>query len=370
MNFSKILSYFSLKNELESYEELNEKIESGVVFKGTNLWILVFAIFLASLGLNVNSPAVIIGAMLVSPLMGPIMGIGFSMGTYNFLLLKKSANNFGFAIITALITSTIFFIFSPIHEAHSELLARTKPNFYDVLIALFGGLAGIFGTASRQKGNVLPGVAIATALMPPLCTAGYGLSDLNPEIFFGALFLFTINTVFIAWATYLGTRFFKTPLFQYPEIEREKKAKSYMYSLLLLTLIPSIYFAYDAVQKNNFKQNATRFVNELNVSNGTFLIKHTIDENGKSIELTFAGAGIDSLYKTTLQERLNVYKLKDAKLTVSQSMNFLDANKGNKSIQDLNATIASLRAEMTLLQESMRKLQAQSMKDSSGNHAQ
>jgi uncharacterized hydrophobic protein (TIGR00271 family) len=197
---------FSLHYEKEDFNTVITGIESGISFRGTNLWILIFAIFVASLGLNVNSTAVIIGAMLISPLMGPIMGIGLGIGINDPLLLRRAISNFAIATIVALTTSTIFFLLSPLNDAHSEILARTSPNIYDVLIALFGGFAGIIATSTRQKGNVIPGVAIATALMPPLCTAGYGLATWQMNFFLGAFYLFIINTVFIALATLLIVR--------------------------------------------------------------------------------------------------------------------------------------------------------------------
>ena len=181
---------FRLKKEREDFEVISSNIDSGVVFKGTNLWILVFAIFICSLGLNVNSSAVVIGAMLVSPIMGPIIGMGFGIATTDLKLLKKALYNYLFAGIVGIIASTLYFSLTPINVAQTEMLARTSPNIYDVLIAFFGGLAGIIAIASKMKGNVIPGVAIATALMPPLCTAGYGLATLQMEFFFGAFYLF------------------------------------------------------------------------------------------------------------------------------------------------------------------------------------
>jgi uncharacterized hydrophobic protein (TIGR00271 family) len=167
---------FSLANEQDSPQTIHDNIMSGIVFKGTNLWILMVAIVIASVGLNVNSTAVIIGAMLISPLMGPIIGIGYGLGTYDFDLVRQSIKNYLLAVVIGLIVSTLYFSISPLNEAHSELLARTTPTIYDVLIAFFGGLAGFIAIVSRYKGNVITGVAIATALMPPLCTAGYGLA--------------------------------------------------------------------------------------------------------------------------------------------------------------------------------------------------
>ena len=205
--------WFNLRSEMEGFDEIHEDIEKGIVFKGTNLWILMFAIVVASVGLNVNSTAVIIGAMLISPLMGPINGIGYSLATYDFELFRKALKNFLFAVGVGLFTSTVYFVISPINQAHSELLARTSPTIYDVLIAFFGGLAGIVAMSSKMKGNVIPGVAIATALMPPLCTAGYGLATLQFNFFFGAFYLFTINTVFIAFASLLVCQYLNFLLF-------------------------------------------------------------------------------------------------------------------------------------------------------------
>src|SRR5674476_666630 len=172
----------------------------------------MFAVVVASVGLNMNSTAVIIGAMLISPIMGPINGMGYSIATYNFPLLRQSIKNFSFAVALSLIASTIYFAISPISTAHSELLARTSPTVYDVLIALFGGMAGIVAISSKNKGTVIPGVAIATALMPPLCTAGYGLATGQFIYFFGAFYLFTINAVFIAISSILISQILKFPI--------------------------------------------------------------------------------------------------------------------------------------------------------------
>lgn len=209
---NKWLEYLDIESEVEDYEKIHLAIEKDLIFRGTNLWILVFAIVVASVGLNMNSTAVIIGAMLISPLMGPINGVGYSIATYDFTLFRKALKNLLFAIAAGLTASTGYFLISPVSTAHSELLARTSPTIYDVLIALFGGLAGILATVSRQKGNVIPGVAIATALMPPLCTAGYGLATLQFYYFFGAMYLFTINAVFIGLSAVAMSQFLKFPL--------------------------------------------------------------------------------------------------------------------------------------------------------------
>ena len=198
---------FSLHEDKESELKTIENIKKNTIFKGTNLWILAFAILIASIGLNVNSAAVIIGAMLISPLMGPIMGVGLSLGIYDFELLKQAIRNLLIATIIGLFISSLYFSITPLNEAQSELLARTYPTIYDVLIAFVGGLTGIVAGSRSEKGNAIPGVAIATALMPPLCTAGYGLATYNFGIFLGAFYLYLINCVFICLATFLFVRF-------------------------------------------------------------------------------------------------------------------------------------------------------------------
>ena len=233
---------FKLGSEKEDLQKITANIETAVVFRGTNLLVLICAIFIASLGLNINSTAVIIGAMLISPLMGPIMGIGLGIGIGDIALMRKSANNYWIATMSALATSTLFFLVSPLSDAHSEILARTSPTIYDVLIALFGGFAGIIATSSTQKGNVIPGVAIATALMPPLCTAGYGLATLQMKYFIGAFYLYIINSVFIAWATLIIVRLLHFP---YKPLENKRAhtiARRVVWIIVLATLIPKYLF--------------------------------------------------------------------------------------------------------------------------------
>ena len=197
---SRIKNHFVIMQDMEDEQEIVKQITSGVSFRGANLWVLIFAIFIASLGLNVNSTAVIIGAMLISPLMGPIIGMGLAMGINDLNLMRRAVKNFGVATLISVLTAMVYFLITPLGEAQSELLARTSPTIYDVLIATFGGAAGILALCTKGKGNVIPGVAIATALMPPLCTAGYGLATGHFLYFLGAFYLFFINTVFISLA--------------------------------------------------------------------------------------------------------------------------------------------------------------------------
>ena len=220
--------------------ETIEEIKKGIVFKGANLWILIFAIIVCSVGLNVNSTAVIIGAMLyLSLLMGPIMGVGLGIGIYDFELIIKALKNLGIAIVISVHTSALYFWASPLNDAQSELLARTSPNLWDVFIAMFGGLAGIVAGSRKEKTNAIPGVAIATALMPPLCTAGYGLGTDSGFISLGAIYLFFINSVFISLSTYMIVRALRYSKKEFVDPDREKRVKRYIGLLVFLIIIPS-----------------------------------------------------------------------------------------------------------------------------------
>jgi uncharacterized hydrophobic protein (TIGR00271 family) len=346
-----ILENFSLNNEKEKIDKVIDSITRGVVFKGTNLWILVFAIFIASLGLNVNSTAVIIGAMLVSPLMGPIMGMGLSLGINDLELLKNALRNYIFATVVGLITSTIYFLITPINEAHSEILARTQPNIYDVLIAFFGGLAGIIATSSKHKGNVVTGVAIATALMPPLCTAGFGLATLNWQYFSGAFYLYFINTVFIAFATLITVRFLQFPLKHLADEEADKKSKRIITTIVLLTLIPSIYFGYDTIRNERYNSKALRFIElECNLEND-YLLNKNIDPKSESITLIYGGAKIEDKQVELIKKKLVNYELEGTELKIKQGFSSEDKselvlNKSNEKIFNLENENAILRTRL------------------------
>jgi uncharacterized hydrophobic protein (TIGR00271 family) len=344
MNF---LQHFNIRHELEDYDGVVSSIERGVTFRGTNLWILIFAIFIASLGLNVNSPAVVIGAMLVSPLMGPIMGIGMGMAINDLALLKKALTNFGIAAGVALATSTFFFLISPLNDAHSEILARTSPNIYDVLIAFFGGLAGVFATSSRQKGNVIPGVAIATALMPPLCTAGYGLATLKVEYFFGALYLFIINTVFIAFSTLIVARFLKFPYRHLPDARAEKRASRIIWLVVLITLLPSIYFGYDMVRQNEFSKKAEQFIATAAIFPNDYLLQKNIDADHRSITLTYGGETIEQPAIENLRAKMPAYGLEGAKLEIRQGFAYLrETNNTNEEADRIAKALLEKEQEL------------------------
>lgn len=347
----KIFDYFDLERELDDFEIIHEKVEKDINFKGTNLWILVFAIFVASIGLNMNSTAVIIGAMLISPLMGPINGIGYSVATYDFPLFKIAIKNFGFAVIASLIASTVYFTISPVSAVHSELLARTSPTIYDVLIAFFGGLAGIVAISSKQKGNVLPGVAIATALMPPLCTAGYGLAAGNFNFFFGAFYLFTINTVFIALSSALVCQLLKFPIRAQIDEKRKRNVNQILSLIILITIIPSIYFGYGLVQNEKFTEKSKNFIESINVFEGNYLLKSNIDASKKILTLGFAGNQLDNNYKSKVYKKAIAFGIDSTNiafqkaLTFSQESNLTKSDYLQSEINRLQAYIATQKRE-------------------------
>ncbi len=338
----RILHLINLESDLDEYENIHETIEKELVFKGTNLWILVFAILVASVGLNMNSTAVIIGAMLISPLMGPINGIGYSIATYDLSLFRQALKNFTFAVIAGLLASTTYFAISPISTAHSELLARTSPTIYDVLIAFFGGMAGIVAITSKKKGNVIPGVAIATALMPPLCTAGYGLATGQFTFFLGALYLFTINTVFIALSAFLISQVLKLPIRGTIADSQKKRINQMISAVLILVLIPSIYFGYLMVQKEKFTERAGMYVENVSIVEGNYLLNHEINPKTRTIQLVYGGTSLTEAQKDDILERANDFSLTDVNIRVEQGFSYADLNLRNSEVETLKAEINHL----------------------------
>jgi len=353
------LDNFKITHEKEDFQTVSDNILTGIDFKGTKLWVLIFAIFIASLGLNVNSTAVIIGAMLVSPLMGPIIGLGFGMAINDIILLKKSFFSYLFAATVGLATSTIFFLLSPIDEAHSEILSRISPNIYDVLIALFGGLAGILALSSKLKGNVIPGVAIATALMPPLCTAGYGLATLQFPFLFGAIYLFFINTVFIALATFITTRLLKFPFKQFPAKEDEIKTNRIVVGVVLITLMPSIYFAYDMIKQNEYQKKAKLFIEKEAIFPNDYLLNKNIDTKNKMITLTYGGQIIEEHEISNLKGELSKYNLEEFTLKIQQGFAYFNDNKSYDQTNQLTLMLTEKDKQIQRLQKKADSLASQ-----------
>ncbi len=314
-------SYFNVANDLEPQLDAEQSIRSGVSFKGSQLLVLIFAIFIASLGLNTNSIPVIIGAMLISPLMGPIIGMGLAIGIQDFDLLKRGLKNVLAAMIGSIIASAIYFLISPQYEGASQLLARTSPSIYDVFVALFGGAAGFLSIACRNKGQVMPGVAIATSLMPPLCTAGYGLATLQMNFFFGALYLFFTNMIFIFVATWVGVKVMRYDKIVYNNEKRAKRIQRIVYCIVGATVIISAYLTVNMIGKTIFINNASRFVEtEMTFPNTQVLNHAEYVKNGKRyIDVTLIGAALpkDSL-QLAMMNKLDSVGLGGTVLNIKQ----------------------------------------------------
>lgn len=343
---------FLFEEDSASEQEVIEGIEKGVNFRGAKLWILIIAVFVASLGLNTNSAAVIIGAMLISPLMGPIIGMGLGVGIYDFDLLRRSWRNYIVATIFSILTATVYFLISPISVAQSELLARTSPTFYDVLIALSGGLAGIIALSSKSQrtGNVIPGVAIATALMPPLCTVGFGIATANWAYAAGALYLFLINTIFIAFSTLIGAMFImKFSKKAYMDHAKEVRVKRAIYAIAFVTIIPAILLTIGMVRQTYFEQRVNSFIQHELHFPMTQVIKQHADYDSKSFDVVLIGNEVDSATLTIAQERLPFYKLDGVAMNVFQGSQSAD-NEAFREILD-NDTQELHHAETIIAQQ-------------------
>lgn len=342
---------FNLKMGEEAKPKVLANVRSNIIFKGPVLWILACAILVASVGLNVNSTAVIIGAMLISPLMGPIIGAGFGLAIYDFILLKRSVKNLLIATVVGLAVSALYFYISPFKQAQSELLARTSPNIYDVLIAFFGGLAGIIAVTRVEKGLPVAGVAIATALMPPLCTAGYGIGTGNWMFFLGALYLYAINCVFICIATYLIVRYMKYPIASQIDKKQAKKVKYIITFIILLMVVPSSYFAFRLFQEQRFKQNVDTFILKEFESKGDVVVfkQSSYNSTPKRIDLALLSKVFLQEQIDSLENKLPEYGLSNTKLNLRQDTSFYTSlrNEGNEALLDeKDLTIAKLQKEI------------------------
>ena len=338
----------SLRNDKAPEEETIASIKASVEFRGANLWILIFAIFVASLGLNTNSAAVIIGAMLISPLMGPIMGMGLGVGINDFELLKRAFRSFATATIFSVLTATFYFAITPIDEAQSELLARTSPTIYDVLIALFGGLAGIVALCStgQRGGNVIPGVAIATAIMPPLCTTGFGIATGNWIYAAGAFYLYLINSIFISLATFIGVNIFDFKKKVFVDKQREKRVKHIIVTIAVLTMLPSTLLTYMLVRENFFTSKANNFVAQVVTSEQTQVIAKEVDYHTKEILLVTIGEEIPEKELTRMKSQMENFGLEDAKLSIVQGTKNLSASELKTMLNDPASRQADKNAQL------------------------
>lgn len=353
----------SLVEDKADDDVIDDRIRGDVNMKGANLWILMFAILVASIGLNVNSTAVIIGAMLISPLMGPIMGIGYGAGINDFSLLRSAFKNLSIATLIGLLTSTLYFLISPLDVAQSELLARTTPTVWDVMIGLFGGLAGIVAATRKEKSNVIPGVAIATALMPPLCTAGFGLALGNWSYFFGAFYLYTINSVFIALASFLIVRIFNLSEKKYVDPQTAKKAQRYIAIIVIVTILPSSYLAYHLVEEQLFKAKANSFINQHLQFKNTDVAQVKIDPKTHLIKIFLIGDHVPQGELDHISMRLISAGLDNAKLKVYQNgeredvdVTTLKADIVTDLYQNTKADLERKAKEVEKLKEQIRLL--------------
>ena len=361
-----VLAFTKLKEDTD-YEATVKYISSSVEFRGVNLWVLAFAIIVASVGLNVNSTAVIIGAMLISPIMGPILGVGLSIGTLDEELLRRSLRNFLIMVAISLVTSTLYFLISPLSEAQSELLARTRPTIFDVIIAFFGGLAGIVATSRKiQPFTVISGVAIATALMPPLCTAGYGLATWQMRYFGGAAYLFFINSFFIALATFIMVRFLSFPQKRYLNQTRLNAVKRMTYLFAILVMIPSVFMAINLVRESSFNSQAIKFVHDIQQTSyfeNVQLIdaQRKYEKKEQTVTLRVIGKPLTVEDIARMQNVMRTeYGLGRAKLVIKQTEGVLDITQQTQLVEDLiekkdavidsqDSTIMALRAQLDKL---------------------
>jgi uncharacterized hydrophobic protein (TIGR00271 family) len=361
---NKIINFVNLHKGEEDKKKVLENIVSNVSFRGSNLWILACAIVIASVGLNVNSTAVIIGAMLISPLMAPIVGAGFGLGMYDFELVKKSIKNLLIATLVGLIVSTIYFYISPFKEVQSELLARTSPNIYDILIAFFGGLVGVIAVTRVEKGNPIPGVAIATALMPPLCTAGYALATGNYAFFGGAMYLYTINCVFICIATFIIVKFLKYPIVQHIDIKHQKQVRQGITALILVMILPSIYFAYKLFDEKKYKLRTEQYIeNVFPEKDYTLIYKKTnFRSSPKVIELAFLSKKFNTLQIKSFNQKLKDYDLLNTRLLIKQDTFDLKndilntINNGKKTEAEKDELIQRLQKKILDYQDNNTKI--------------
>jgi len=360
--------FINLHNGEEAKDKVLENVKSSISFRGSNLWILACAIVIASAGLNVNSTAVIIGAMSISPLMGPIVGAGFALAIYDFELLKKSGKNLFIATIVGLIVSFLYFFISPFKEVQSELLSRTAPNIYDVLIAFFGGLVGVIALTRVEKGNPIPGVAIATALMPPLCTAGYGLAIGNISYFLGAFYLYTINCFFICISTLLIIKYLKYNPVKSLNPKSQKQIRYGITALIFLMVLPSFYLAYSLLQEKRYNQKADEFITHEFTSKGhTVLFKHTkYHSSPKKIEIALLTKKIGKDELKELNDRLVLFGLTNTQLEIRQDPKdkndeyLNEVTLQNKELMEKDILINKLKKELDMFkmedQEALREI--------------
>jgi len=336
------IEIFSIREGTDRLKTI-EFIQKDIEFKGRSIWILIASVFIASLGLNINSTAVVIGAMLISPLMGPILGLGLSVGTNDWITLKKSLKFFFISVIVSVLASTIYFLISPLKEASSELLARTQPTLLDVFIGIFGGMAGIIAVSGDEKSNVIPGVAIATALMPPLCTAGYGLATWQMNFLTGALYLFFINSVFISLTTFIAVKYLRFPKMNYVSPKREKKIRVYIFIFVILIILPSAQIFWNVIKESQFNHRAEIFIKDNLKSHRSDIIytNSYYSDTLSSIDIYLTHYCISNSEIKDLQDKLPAYGL----------------SKSGSAIRVTDSTVLSFHQEKNNLDTLVTKIE-------------
>lgn len=339
-----IKTTLKFNDENLNHQEIRSNILKDITFKGYNVWILICSIIICSIGLNINSSAVVIGAMLISPLMGPILGVGLSIGTNDLKNFKLSLQNFLIALGISLLTSTIFFLISPIEDVQAELLARTQPTLLDALLAAFGGLAGIIAISRKDASTVIPGVAIATALMPPICTAGYGLANGNFSFFLGALYLFLLNSVFISLATLIIVRYLRFPYISFVDKLTEKKGKRHITLISLVIIIPSAFLFFEVTQESMFQRRAASFTQEYIRHSGSEIINQKLNysKEGSTIEVFMIGKQIPDDVIWAWNDRLLKTDMENTVLKVIQNKNNSEELAGTIGAQVKSGIIKDL----------------------------
>lgn len=346
---------FDIRDDMMSYEEIDEMMEENTVIHGANMWILMLAVLIASIGLNMNSTAVIIGAMLISPLMSGIMTMGYSLTVRDLTLLKKSLTRFGTQVAISLIASTLYFVISPLSDPTAEMIARTSPTLWDVMIALFGGIAGMIGNTRQKKGNVIPGVAIATALMPPLCTAGYGIASLQPRFIFGAFYLFVINTLFITLSSAFVAAVLKVPRHKYIRQAKQKRINRIVIAITIITVIPSVYIGAMTVRDSVIAHSVTSYLNNEFAFSDTQVVQSSTDTQNKVISVSLVGATIADETISALEQELSSYNLEGYTLHVTQNTVLAESEVEDKD----KITIAIQENTILELQSQLEEKQTQ-----------
>ena len=349
------------------YEGTRVGIVRDITFRGPTIYILICSIFIASIGLNLNSPAVIIGAMLIAPLMGPILGAGFALGTNDVALLMKALKNFGVMVFISLVTSTFYFLLTPLVEYQPELLSRTKPTTLDIFVAIFGGIAGIVAGSRKEKSNVIPGVAIATALMPPLCTSGFGLATGNWAFFFGAFYLFLLNTIFICASTVIGVRYLRFPLKEFVSRKRERKVRFYMALSMMIIILPSLWIFWGVLRESYFNSRARAFISTVvSISDARIINTKFIYSNEEpKIEVFMIGSAVPDDTVAAWRSQLIDFDLQDTRLEVygngglSGNDNEMALLQGRLRADIVEDLFSRTQADLQLKEARIEQLEAQ-----------